>query len=290
MARYDDAIAAGRAALALGDVDSARGRFHAAIDAAVEDGASGPEASACGFLAQALIQADDAEQAAQFARRAQDIAGRLGDEGAAAHFANVLEAAERHGRPEAVRMREVFGEGGAELARGEPTGARPKLEEAAQLATDLDEKQYEAHARAMLAQALLLLGEASKALPEAERAAALARDLGEDGLAAQIDQIAAQARTPGIELALAKAAAALEDDRARDAVAILRPLLVRGAPTKADEAWIHGLVAKAHLVLEETSLAAVHAERAVAIAEEVGDADAARAFGKLLGRAEGGVS
>lgn len=290
MASYDDAIAAGRAALSFGDLDSAQERFQAAIDAAMADEAPGPEASACGFLAQALIQADDAEQAAKLARRAQAIAERLGDEAAVAHFASVLDAAERHARPEAVRMRELFAEGCAELARGEPTGARPRLDEAVQLATDLDETQYEAHARAMLAQALLLLGEAADALPHAERAAALARDLGEEGLAQQIDHIAGQARAPGVELALAKAAAALEDERARDAVGILRPLLVRGAPTKADEAWIHGLVAKAHLLLEETSLAAVHAERAVALAEEVGDADAARAFRKLLGRAEGDVS
>ncbi len=290
MASWDEAIAAGRAALAVGDLTVARARFEAAISAAREGAALGPEASACGFLAQTLLQADEAQEAAEQARRAHEIATRLGDESAIGHFASIRDAAERHARPEAERMRALFGEGGAELARGEPAGAAVKLEEAADLARSLGEARYEAHARAMLAQSRLLLGLATTALPEAERAAALARGLGEAALVEQIEHVAEQARAPGIELSLAKAAAAIEAGRARDAVGILRPLLVRGAKAKIDEAWIHGLVAKAHLMLEELSLAAVHAERAVDIANEAGDADAARAFGKLLGRADGDVS
>ena len=139
----------------------------------------------------------------------------------------------------------------------------------------------------MRAQARLLLGEPTEAVEDAERAAELAVELEDPDLADQVSRILDQARNPGIELSLAKAAAAIEAGRASDAVAILRPLLVRGAPTRVDEAWVHGLLAKAHLGCEEDSLAAVHAERALAIAEEAGDPDAIRAFRALLGRAEG---
>ncbi len=290
MASWDEAIAAGRAALANGDLGRARARFNAAVEAAVAGSAPGPEASACGFLAQTFLQADDGEKAVQYAQRAYDIASRLGDSGATAHFASVLDQAERYAHPDAQRMRSLFEAGSALLAQGEPSQAVGSLEQAAELAQARDEARYEAHARAMLAQSRLLLGNASGALPEAERAATLAKELGEDGLVDQIEVVARQARVPGIELSLAKAAAALEEGRARDAVGILRPLLVRGADTKTDEAWIHGLVSKAHLMLDESSLAAVHAEKAIALAGEAGDPDAVRAFQKLLGRAEGDVS
>lgn len=290
MAAWDDPMDAGRAALASGDLGRARARFNAALDAAVAGEAPGPEASACGFLAQTFLQIDEGDKAITFARRAHEIASRLGDAGATAHFANILDQAERFMHPDAVRMRTRFTEGSIELSRGEPAHALDALLDAATLAETLGEGRYEAHARAMLAQSRLLLGDANAALPEALRAAQIARDIGEDGLAAQIDLVAQQARAPGIELSLAKAAAALEDGRARDAVGILRPLLVRGADAKSDEAWIHGLIAKAHLTLDETSLAAVHSEKAIALATEAGDPAAVRAFQKLLGRAEGDVS
>ncbi len=268
-----------------GDLSAAEGHLEGAIEAARADEARGPEASALGYLAQCLIRAGRPGDAVPHAEAAEHIAQELGDLDAKAHFGRLRAAAEQQARPEWAELREVFGLGNAALSAGEPITAEPALREALRLAEVLHEPRVEAHAGALMAQALLLLGRQAEAHEQAKAALALAERLAEPAMAQQIAQIVEQTGRPGIELTLARAVSALEAERPEDAVGILKPALVAGATEPRDLAWLHGLLAKAHLASGAIPTAAYHAEKALELAEAAGDEEAEAAFRTLLARA-----
>ena len=106
------------------------------------------------------------------------------------------------------------------------------------------------------------------------------------GLRQRLGQLLAQARSPGVELGLARAAAALEERTPEEAIEALAPFVGRTDLPPRDNAWVHGLMARAHLSVGRVDSAADFARAALSLARSVNDSVAANAFGMLLAQAD----
>ncbi|MEZ4436586.1 MAG: tetratricopeptide repeat protein [bacterium] len=177
------------------------------------------------------------------------------------------------------------------LERGDAAGALPHFEEAAGGALLFGSAEGEMTAQAGLAMALFGLGRAGEAIAPAKRAAALAEQLGQKAEAglfrSLVQRLEAdrgeQARSPWFT-ALTAGQTALEKGEIDEAVPHLEQAARRAAEAGAHgaEATACSLLAQTHLALQQPDDAIAPARRALALAQQLGQADAVAAFERLV--------
>ena len=193
----EDAFDRAAAALDRGDSATAEAELQTVLIAALAHLRVDLEASARGMFAQALLMRGAAAEARPHLERALEIANEIADEGAAGHFARVLESldsgdgAERYRLEAAVARQadEVQEQAGKAMEAGDFDLAISLLQPVAAEAESTGAKESEAAVRGMLAQAFLLSGRRKEAEPEARRAMEIAESLGAREAAESFRQI-----------------------------------------------------------------------------------------------------
>ncbi|TNF27791.1 MAG: hypothetical protein EP329_19025 [Deltaproteobacteria bacterium] len=264
------------------------------------------------LLASAQVAAGDLDAARHHGERALELARLTGDDESIAHAHVFLrrlspdDAIFGGAQDEEINpIDEAFDTAAYALTRGDGAAAVAALEPLILQAAGSGDLALEASASGMMAQAMMMLGRLDEARRQAERALEIAeltgdlrarehfaelmthldsQDSADSAMAAA--RVAARARA-----ALGVAGQALEAGDADAALQILWPVLHDACDTGARgaEASLRGLIAQALLAETKRNEAIEQATRAAAIADELKNADAAKAFRQIVELALGFV-
>lgn len=158
----------GQEALAEGEFEKGIRHLEQARDQARAESQGVPEASACGMLAQALLELDRRDEAIVEAERALELATEIGQESAIADFRSLLEVAKAS--PESHALAKAIQQGTLALEVGELDLAIERLTLAHELALKTGQVVAEALASGQLATIYSKKGERELALQHAKRA------------------------------------------------------------------------------------------------------------------------
>lgn len=182
----DQAFDRAAAALDAGDSAAAEVELQTLLLAALAHLRADIEASARGMLAQALVLRGATAEAREQLDKALELATRIGDEGARAHFESLAkqlattDGADDYRRDMAITRRsdEAMRHAGAAMEAGDFDTAQSIVQPIANEAEAAGMKETEATMRGMLAQIHLLAGRRKDAEREANLAIKLAEALG----------------------------------------------------------------------------------------------------------------
>jgi tetratricopeptide (TPR) repeat protein len=270
-----------------------------------------------GLLAPAKASLGDVTSATSHAERALSLAKTLGDPEGQAHYEALLQQlADGGGAVHAMRddpltdeaIDATFDRAVAALNRSDGMTAVVALTPLIEASRARSLGDVEASAVGMRAQAHMMNGAVDEARVDAERALALAEAMEDPGAVAHFSGLVAsladtnaasgqalaeEARVAeAMRQAMERAGAALQDEKPEVAVETLKAALeaAKGAAVKATEASVHGMLGQALLMAERREEAEFHGKRAVALAKELGNADAAEEFEQALALIVGWVA
>lgn len=282
----------GQELLRAGQAEAASAELEEALSLARELDDSRSEASCLGLLCQACLRLGRRDEAERHGRAGLRIAEVLRDAEAARHLEGLV-ATCRAG-DEAIELSTTFGDGRAALEEGDAARAAPLLEKALHLAREAGHAAAEAASTHLLARAKLELGEREEAARLAAEALDLARKAGDDRAAAVCEElvalVASGAACPIPDLTAGSLAAELHEGQTALAtgeiargIEVLERVRVRacGEGQKVPEAAASGLLAQAYIEQERFEEAAARAIEAAAIAEGLGEPEAAAEFRML---------
>lgn len=139
------------------------------------------EMTACAGLAMALFGLGRPQPAVAPARRAAELAEKMGQHAEAALFRALVQRLEQDGGEQAASpWFATLTAGQAKLEKGDIEGALPELQRAVELAHAADARGAEATACSLVAQSYLAIQQPADALPAVHRAMALAIELGQE--------------------------------------------------------------------------------------------------------------
>ena len=306
---------AGVKAMDAGMFDQALDSLTDALNRArtLEDSAG--EMLALGLLAPALGKLGRGEEALKAATKALALSQDHGDDAGRAHYEGLVarlsssddaeEEANKALTDEEIDL--AFERAGQALTLGQGKEAVAVLTPLMAAADQSGLKEIEASAAGMLAQAYVMEGYNHKAWELATHAVVLAKSLGEPQAVAHFQQLAdaLSGKEDGKAGALlaenqlvatiaercAQAGAALDDDRAEEAVTILKDAAdeARQAGIHESEATVRGFLAQALLMAGDRDSAQAEAKEAIRLAQELGDKEAEKNFQDVLKMASGWV-
>jgi tetratricopeptide (TPR) repeat protein len=188
----------GAAALEARDAARAIEVLTPLVARAERDGILALEASAAGMLSQALFVTGKTDEALKLARRAVAIAEDAGQDDAAAHFRQVLEAMERGsaagGLPDGLNR--IVETAIDQAHRGDIAGAQATLATAADEAQSSGDMGAEATMRIVLGQILREAKDPAGAERHLRRALAIAEQVGDAGAADHVQGLLASLQAP----------------------------------------------------------------------------------------------
>lgn len=262
-----------------------------------------------GLLAPTFEKTGNRKKALKCAQKALKLAQTHGDDEGRAHYQSLVDqfsgeaeepTSESPARPlTETEVNLAFSRAEQALTMGEANAAIGILTPLIASADQSGDKEVEASAAGMLAQAYLMAGYGEKAWELARHALVIAKGLGDesaishfqrladslashDGTRAQ-SLLAEQHLAAKIQEVCHRAGEALTDEKYEDAIALLEPIVTeaKAAGIAESEATARGLLAQALLASERKKEAAEHAARALEIAEQVGDETAIQHFKDL---------
>ncbi len=253
-----------------------------------------------GLLAPAKATLGDLEAAVGHATTAHAVAAELGDAEGEQYYKALLDQLQS---PPDPALEQAFESAIEALNRGDGAAAVKHLGPLVDASRAQGAADVEASAVGMRASAHMMLGDSAAAEADARRALELAKQTGDpnavahfqqmvDGLAAAsageggIKALAEQARVSELlSVALDEAGKSLSDDDAHNAIVLLKKALedAKGdVDVRAGEASVHGMLGQALLMVGSRKEAEVHGTRAVELANEIGDTEAAAELSQAL--------
>jgi tetratricopeptide (TPR) repeat protein len=273
------------------------------------------EMLALGLLAPTLDKLGRRDEGLKAATKALALSQDHGDEAGRAHYQGLVAHLSSDGTADSEyggdltedEINLAFERAGQALTLGQGKEAVAILTPLMAAADQSGLKEVEASAAGMLAQAYVMEGYNHKAWELATHAVVIAKSLGEaealahfqelanalagkeDGKAGEI--LAENQLVARITEQCALAGAALDEDRADDAVSVLLEAAeeARAAGIRESEATVRGFLAQAYLMAGNRGDAQSQAKKAISIAEELGDKEAAKSFKDVLKMASGWV-
>lgn len=306
---------AGLKALSAGMGEDALASLTEALHRARDTGSGHGEMLALGLLAPALELLGRRDEAAKAALKARGLSELHGDAESTAHYDGLaarLEGAEAadEAATEALTDEEInraFERAGQALTMGQGREAVEVLTPLMASADQAGDKEVEASAAGMLAQAYLMTGYSHKAWELATHAVVLAKSLGDtqalqhfqelaDSLGGKHSERAGEVLAESQLVAkiteqCARAGAALDEDRFDHAIRLLAEAAeeARVAGIRESEATARGFLAQAHLMAGDRPSAAKEAQAAIDLAVELDDSEATQSFRDVLKMASGWV-
>jgi tetratricopeptide (TPR) repeat protein len=257
------------------------------------------------LLASAQVAAGDLDAARRHGERALELARLTGDDEAITYAHTFLRRLSADGAwfgddaEEDTRdaIERAFDEAAQALTRGDGEAAAKALEPVLIAAASSGDFMAEASASGMTAQAMMMLGRLDEARMQAERALEIAEISGDENARAHFaellehvdsqtnaDAAMAAARVAArTRAALGVAGQAIELGDPGAALQVLWPVLHDACETGATgaEASLRGLIAQALLAENKRPEAIDQANKAAALADALGDAEAGEAFRQI---------
>ena len=310
-AALDAGLRAARKALEASQYEAALEALTNTLNRARDINAPEGEMLSLGLLGPTLAALGRMEEAERALTKAIALAESRDDDESREHFTQLLATLSANAELAGIsedgdplseqEIGNAFDQAADLLTYGDPAMAIPLLEALCRVTRAQNLTADEASACGMLAQALALTGRSSDAAEPAARGLAIAEELGDPEAAAHFGQIIAslksgdaqalvQAQTSERVMArCAEAGKLLDAEDSEGAIALLAEAAQEAAEAGAGyaEAGARGQLAQVLMLSGKREEATTEAERALELAKDLGDSQAAEQFQELIKMTQG---